>query len=86
MKCGILKLRDQPLARKLTLILASTSGAVILITTLIFSISGWYTVYNDANNRLATWVHMTSQNSQASLTFDDARSAQATLDALSAER
>ena len=80
-----LNLRDQSLARKLTLILASTAGAIMLIATLIFSISGLYRVYDDANNRLATLVQMTSQNSQAALTFFDARSAQTTLDALGAE-
>ena len=85
MRIELLNLRDQPLARKLTLILASTAAAVILIATLIFSISGLYKVYDDANNRLATLVQMTSQNSQAALTFVDARSAQATLDALGAE-
>ncbi len=85
MKLGFLDLRDQPLARKLTLILAITAATVILIATLIFSISGLYKVYNDANNRLATLVQMTSQNSQAALSFVDGRAAQATLDALGAE-
>ena len=85
MKLAFPDFRDQPLARKLTLILAGTSAAVILITTLIFSTSGLYRVYNDAHNRLATLVQMTSQNSQAALSFGDARAAQATLDALGAE-
>ena len=85
MSFKLLNLRDQPLAHKLTLILGSTSAAVILIATLIFSISGLYRVYDDAHTHLSTLVQMTSQNSQAALTFVDARSAQATLDALSAE-
>ena len=80
-----MKLRDLPLARKLALILATTTGTAVLLATLIFSAGGIYRQYRDSENRLQTLARLTSQASRGALAFADDSAAQALLAALRAE-
>ena len=66
-----MKLHDLPIGRKLTLILAATTGAAVLLATLAFSAGGMYRLYRDSEYRLQTLARLTSQNSHGALAFGD---------------
>ena len=80
-----MKLHDLPIGRKLTLILAATTGAAVLLATLAFSAGGMYRLYRDSEYRLQTLARLTSQNSHGALAFGDDNAARALLAALRAE-
>ena len=80
-----MKLRDLPISRKLTLILAATTGTAVLLATVVFSAGGLYRLYHDSENRLHTLARLTSQTSQGALAFADDNAAHALLAALRAE-
>ena len=79
-----MKLHDLPIGRKLTLILAATTGADLL-ATLAFSAGGMYRLYRDSEYRLQTLARLTSQNSHGALAFGDDNAARALLAALRAD-
>ncbi len=80
-----MKLRDLPIVRKLTLILAINVALAVLLITLVFTVSELLKEYRDTREQAQTLAAIIATNSQASLAFGDAASARETLASLQAQ-
>ena len=80
-----MKLRDLPIVRKLTLILAINVALAVLLITLVFTVSELLKEYRDTREQAQTLAAIIATNSQASLAFNDAASARETLASLAAQ-
>src|SRR5688500_14088504 len=77
--------RDLPIRRKLALISIATSTAALLVACAAFVTYEHIAIRTTITRSVAISAQMIAFNSAAALSFDDARSAEQTLKALSAQ-
>lgn len=77
--------RDLPIQKKLTLLIATTSVAMLLLSCVMLVTYDLVTLKRDMTQDLSIKAKIIGINSAAALTFKDAKAAQETLSALSAE-
>ncbi len=78
------RLRDLSVGSKLLMALALSTGIALLVMLLVVSAAGLFRQKQQIQQQLTALADITGQNSQAALTFHDARSAAATLATLRA--
>ena len=79
------RFRDWSIQRKLTVIMMSVGGLVLLVCTLAFLLHASLTLRRMLNEKLSVLAQVIGTNSRAALTFDDRKAATEVLDALRAE-
>ncbi len=79
-------LKDQPIRRKLTIVILLTSTAVLLLTCAAFVAYEIITFRRDLAENLTTLAQITAQNSSAALAFENQKDADDVLFALRIER
>jgi PAS domain S-box-containing protein len=79
-------LKDQPIRRKLTIVILLTSTAVLLLTCAAFVAYEVITFRKDLAENLTILAQITAENSNAALAFEDQRDADGVLSALRIER
>ena len=79
-------LRDQPIRRKLTIVILVTSIAVLLLTCAAFVAYEVIKFRQDLTENLTTLAQITAENSTAALAFENQSDAEVVLSALRIER
>ncbi|MGH9856830.1 MAG: CHASE sensor domain-containing protein, partial [Acidobacteriota bacterium] len=80
-----MQLRDQPIRKKMMIILMVTSGLVVVSTCAVFAVYELITFRQSMISQLSTLGEMTAVNSTAALAFDNQDDAVEVLSALKAE-
>lgn len=76
----------QLIRKKLTILLLLTSCSVLLVATVGFAISDWFSSRVEALNHLQSQANVVGHNSAAALMFEDKQSASETLSSLRGEK
>jgi two-component system, sensor histidine kinase and response regulator len=79
------RFRNWSIRRKLTIIMMSVGGLVLLVCTLAFLLHASLTLRRMLNEKLSVLAQVIGANSRAALAFDDRKAATEVLDALRAE-
>jgi signal transduction histidine kinase/ActR/RegA family two-component response regulator len=79
------KLSHLSLHQKLRRILLVSAGSALLVAWFIFALTSVIKLHQDTNQRVTTLAQVTSFNSQAALTFDDAKETSHVLSSLNSD-
>ena len=81
----IRRFRDWSIQHKLTVIMMSVGGLVLLVCTMVFLLHASLMLRRMLNEKLSVLAHVVGTNSRSALMFDDRKAAAEMLDALRAE-